>query len=71
MPISLQRAMGACEAVIEDEVERAELLSRLPDHALDSQYITEDKTDKYIVTFLRGKVAGEVLPPCMDCMVIY
>ena len=67
MPISSQRALRACEAVIVDDIERAELLSRLPDHVLDSPFLSEDKADEYIVAFLRGKVAGEVRiwPPCL------
>ena len=67
MPISSQRALRACEAVILHDIERAELLSRLPDHVLDSPFLSEDMADEYIVAFLRGKVAGEVRiwPPCL------
>ena len=60
MPISSERAERACEAVIVDDIECAELLSRLPDHVLDSPFLREDRKDEYIVAFLRGKVAGEV-----------
>ena len=67
MPISSQRALRACEAVIVDDIKCAEFLSRLPDHVLDSPFLSEDRTDEYIVAFLRGKVAGEVWiwPPYM------
>jgi len=51
MPISSQRALRACEAVILDDVERAELLSRLPGHVLDSPFLSEDMADEYIVAF--------------------
>lgn len=56
MPISSQRALRAYEAVVVDDIERAEeLLNRLPDHVTDSPLISENGTDEYIVTFLRGR----------------
>ena len=49
MPISSQRALRACEAVIVDDIKCAEFLSRLPDHVLDSPFLSKDRTDEYII----------------------
>ena len=61
MPICAQRAKEACKAVIKDDFERARLLGR---HdiikVLESEFLSEDDSDAFIVEFLKSNVAGEI-----------
>ena len=59
MPIHAQRAKTACESVIKDDDERAELLGRLNIQDLESPLLSKDDSDKFIVAFIKKKVAGE------------
>ena len=62
MPISTQRAKKACQAVIKDDSERAELLGRDEIiNFLESPFLSEEDSDLYIVDFLKKKVAGELI----------